>query len=434
MRKVELMLGSIALAMASPVVAYAQAAPADSQTYTMQAGDTLIVLAQRYFVSEAAALEVQRLNRIANARRIPVGTRISIPRRLLRSVPVELRLQSFSGPVAIHHRGQNIAPRVGLVLPEGSAIVTGPNGFASVAAADGSRISFPSNSEAHFARLRRYLIDRAADIDVDVRRGRTDVRAAPQTPGGTFRVTTPVSVSAVRGTEFRAGLASDGELGLTEVLEGTVGVGTALREEAVAGGFGAAVRRNGEILTETLLPAPGLVAPGRVQTEETVNFALRPLEGAQRYRLQVARDAGFVEVLAEGETAGATAAISDIPNGTFFVRVSPVAVSGLEGRSEAWSFRRQRVGLAADAETAGPPGVYRFAWRTIGEGASVYRFQLFADPAGEPMVDEAGLQQSSIGLTGLKPGAYHWRVGVIQTDASGSAEVWLPLQKVNISG
>lgn len=433
MRKFGLMLGCLALAMAAPSVAHAQAAASDSQVYVMRAGDTLNSLAGQYFISAAAAGEVQRLNRIADPRRIPVGTRLTIPRRLLRSAPIELRLQAFSGPVSVNHQGQTIAPRVGLVLPEGSAIVTGANGFASIAAADGSRISLPSNSEARFARSRRYLIDRTADIDVDVRRGRTEVRAAPQTPGGSFRVRTPVAVSAVRGTEFRAGLATGDDVGLTEVLEGNVGVGTAAREEAVGGGFGAAARASGEIATEALLPAPGLIAPGRVQTEQAVNFTLQPVEGARGYRLQIARDAGFVEILAEGEASGTTASIPDVPNGSYFVRASAVAASGLEGLTESWSFRRQRAGLAADAGAAGPPGAFRFAWSTVGDGVAVYRFQLFADPAGVPLVDEAGLEQPSIGLTGLKPGAYHWRVGVIQTDASGSAEVWLPLQKFNIS-
>lgn len=426
-------LAGLALAAAFPIAASAQAAGGESQTYVMRSGDTLIRLAQLYLVSEAAALEVQRLNRIADARRIPVGTRLAIPRRLLRSEPIELRLQSFSGPVAVSHQGQQIAPRAGAIVPEGATIVTGANGFASVAAADGSRIALPSNSEARFARARRYLIDRAADIDVDVRRGRTEVRAAPQNPGGTFRVRTPVAVSAVRGTDFRAGLSSEGDLGLTEVLEGNVGVSTAAREEAVGASFGAAARSTGEIATEALLPAPALIAPGRVQTDETVSFNIQPMVDARRYRLQVARDAGFLEVLAEGEASGTSVAFAGIGNGAYFVRANAIAASGLAGLSETWSFRRQRVGLGADAAAAGQPGAFRFAWESAGDGLAIYRFQLFADPAGVPLVDEAGLEQTSLGLTGLKPGAYHWRVGVIRTDAAGSAEVWMPLQKINIS-
>ena len=61
------------------------------------------------------------------------------------------------------------------------------------------------------------------------------------------------------------------------------------------------------------------------------------------------------------------------------------------------------------------------------------RVAVFATAVALPLIDEAGLDKPGLTLTGLKRGAYHWRLGVIQTTAEGSAEVWTPLQKFTVS-
>jgi hypothetical protein len=432
--------GCLAMGLLVPSSASAQAAfrATDSQSYRVQRGDTLLALGQRYLISTSAVGEVQQLNRIANPRRIPVGTRLMIPRRLLRSVPVELRLQSFSGPVTVSKDNRRFPPQAGMILPEGSEVETGANGFIAILAADGSRIALPSNSHARLVRSRRYLIDRAADIDVQILRGRTEVHAAPQNPGGTFQVRTPVAVSAVRGTEFRAALGESvgdgGARSFTEVLEGHVGVNTPANQDMVSAGFGAAATASGAIITETLLAPPQLLAPGKVQTEDALKFQMQPLAEARGYLLEVARDAGFVETIAETESAAPEGSFDSLPNGTYFVRVRARAASGLTGLGEAWSFRRQRAGLAGDAGPGSAPGAFRFSWQSTGEGTSLYRFQLFADPASAlPLIDEAGLSATTLNLTGLQKGTYQWRSGLIQTTPDGSVEVWMPLQKINIT-
>ena len=435
-----LFCGCLAIAILAPASASAQAAArgVDAQYYNVRRGDTLLELGQRYLMGSQAFREVQLLNRIADPRAIPVGTRLMIPRRLLRSVPVELRLQSFSGPVTISSQSRQLSAHAGLILPEGSEIVTGANGFISIVAADGSRISLPSNSHARFVRSRRYLIDRAADIDVQVLRGRTDVHATHQNPGGTFQVRTPVAVSAVRGTEFRAeydnSAGGSAERSLTGVSEGTVAVSTVQSENAVPAGFGAAADATGAITTEALLPAPGLMTPGKVQTDEALLFRVSPLADAHSYVLEIARDAGFIETVAEVENPSTEAAFSGLPNGTYFVRARARAASGLAGLAEAWSFRRQRAGITGAADMSADPGSIRFSWQAAGEGTALYRFQLFSDAAGSlPVMDEAGLTATTLNLTGLARGTYHWRSGLIQTTPDGSAEVWMPLQKVNIT-
>jgi hypothetical protein len=117
-----------------------------------------------------------------------------------------------------------------------------------------------------------------------------------------------------------------------------------------------------------------------------------------------------------------------------FVRTSAIAGSGLEGLAETDSFRRQRVGLQGSAAEAGIPGGLRFDWLAEGDGSAIYRFQLLgSDGDSPPLVDQAGLAEPGLTLTGLLPGAYRWRVGVIKTTPEGNAEVWTPLQIIKVN-
>jgi hypothetical protein len=423
----------MAASIAFAVPAHAQGSDATAR-YQVNRGDTLFGLAARYLVSEAAGLEVGRINRIRDPRRIPVGTSLSIPQRLLKSTAIELRILTFSGSVNIASGGQRPAPFPGMILAEGSEIETGANGFITVSGSDGSRFTLPSYSRVRIVRARRYVLGAASDIDLAVRKGRAELRAAPQKPGSEFRVRTPIAVSAVRGTAYRIGLADDAAASFAEVTEGLVAIDTSRTTAAVEAGFGAASRADGTIVKEALLPAPALLAPGKVQTESLVGFAVSPVAGARAYRLQVARDAGFVDILAELVSAEPHGEFADIGNGTFFVRSTAIAASGIEGLAETNSFRRQRVGLKASVGEAGASGGLRFNWHAQGDGTALYRLQLGGSDANAPLlIDHPGLTEPGLTLTGLATGAYRWRVGVIMATPDGAAEAWTPFQEIRIN-
>lgn len=428
-------MAAMAAALAVATVALPHGAAAQSAavsddviTYRVAARDTLFRLAAKYLAGPRAVAEVQRINRIRDPHRIPVGTVLAIPRRLLRFEPVALSVATFSGPVSL---GAGSAPERGQVLGEGMEIGTGANGFVTLAGADGSRVSLPSHSRVRVKESRRYLINRAASIELEVLRGRAEVSAAKQAPQGQFRLRSPVAVSAVRGTVFRVGYAEDRASGTTEVIEGLVGVATPRAGLDVAAGFGAAARGDGQVAKESLLPAPDAPGAGRVQTEPQVSFAIAPVAGAAGYRVQIARDAGFMEVIAEATGAEPQARFAGIANGRLFMRANAIAPSGIEGLGQAFSFRRQQVGVKAEAGVVADG--FRFTWLAEGEGQSLYRFQLFPAADGRPpLVDEPGLREPGLTLTALRPGAYRWRVGVTQITADGSAEVWTPLEKLTV--
>lgn len=403
----------------------------DSVEYRVKPGDTLYVLAQRYLRQPAHHEVLRKLNRIRDPLKIPPGTLLRVPTALLKYESLSARVVATRGHVRVDAPGLKGNASAGLLLPEGSRLETGEAGFASLSLPNGSRSSLPPNSRLTIKQLRRYLLTGSIDYDLLIEDGKVETEATPIAPGsGRFRIHTPRAVAAVRGTRFRVGYS--GEDSGAEVLEGVVAAGSGERlDNRVESGFGLLARSDGATAIEALLPAPELLNPGRVQVDPLVTLGVAPVPGAVRYRVQLSPDAGFVDVAAEQLTDGPQAVFDSVPNGTWFVRTSAFAQSGLEGMTSVAVVRRVLTGLSASAD--GDASRMRFRWDATGEGNRVFRFQLRKDAkTGVAVVDEAGLTGTSIALRNLEPGRYFWRVAVRQSSAEGVTENWLPFSELKV--
>lgn len=404
----------------------------DMVAYTMVKGDNLYTLASRYFLRLADYRAVQSLNRIANPRRIPVGKVIDIPVRLLRAEELSARLIAARGDVRVSQGAQLLPVSSGMALPIGSALETGANGFLTIELPNGSRTTLPTRSRIVIRQLRRFLLGGAIDYDLQVEAGKAETEATPLGPGkGDLRVRTPRAVSAVRGTRFRIGY--DAEQTSAEVLEGVVGVGAGkVPSEAIERGYGARIASNGEIKQEALLPPVDLIDPGKVQIDEEIDLQLGVMADATAYHVQLGKDAGFVDVVADTLVTAPEARFADIANGNWFVRATAISQSGLEGLYQTYAMKRRLTGLRASAE--GNFSAMRFRWSGAGEGTRVYRFQMMRDDqASLPIVDEGGLGNEGLELHNLEPGTYYWRVGVRQFFEGEMTEKWLPFEKLIVA-
>lgn len=405
---------------------------ADNVAYTVAPGDTLYGIAVRYLVSAEAARQIQQINKVRNPRRLSIDRTLLIPRQLLRYNPAELRVVAFSGPVKIAGN----APTIGTALREGEAIETGPNGFISLSSQFGGRISLPSNTSARLIRARRYVLGDTLDVDFAIARGRANATSPVLEGQDRLRMRTPLAVTAVRGTEFRIAYdAQAGEVSLTEVTEGEVRVAAAGQERAAPAGFGVSSNPLGVSEPEKLLPAPAVVNPGAIQTGAALEFALEPVSGAVGYRLQLARDAGFLDIIAEQVENDEFAMLPGIDNGRFFVRARGIALSGLEGDSQSYSFVRKRLGVTASAAAAADYNGFNFAWAPEGSERATFAFQLWLE--AEPqrlLVDEMGLTATQITLTDLPPGTYAWRVAAVDAGPDqGLLKVWAAPQTLIVA-
>src|SRR5690606_4008764 len=147
----------------------------------------------------------------------------------------------------------------------------------------------------------RYAINGAVDHALTVETGRAESRVTPRTRPGGFAIRTPVSVSAVRGTDFRVSFDEASERSATEVLEGAVAVASGEAEQLAAADERVRAAA-GSVRLRRLLPAPTLARPDAPQTQPQVVFEVQPLPGAERYRGRIAQDAGMIEAFAEADS------------------------------------------------------------------------------------------------------------------------------------
>lgn len=416
------------------------AAPADPVLYTIRAGDNLYVLAQRYFTRIEDYIRVQRLNRVRDPYRLPVGRALRIPRAMLRYEKLAATVIACRGQIEVRSGGQNRAVRQGGTVVEGDRIFTAENSFISLRLPDGSVVSLPSRSAVGVRRLRRILLTGGIERLFMLEKGQALESVTPaNNADDSFRVSTPVAVSAVRGTEFRVRYDPDTARAVTEVLNGRVRVAateTAVPGVTVAAGFGAIATASGTSGAVGLFPAPTLQQPGRVQDDPALRFEIAPLNKASAYHLQIASDAGFLDVIEEITTPASSAVLPSIPDGIWFVRASAIDADGIEGLPSIYSFQRrlQHIETAIDRRRAGRYREYLFRWIVEGVGARQYRFQLIKDrPDATPTVDEAGLSTDRFVITDLLPGTYYWRVMSLQFVDGAAYPKWSPVERLTIT-
>jgi hypothetical protein len=293
-------------------------------------------------------------------------------------------------------------------------------------------ITLPSQTAVRIVRLRRVLMTGAVERQFTAEAGRMRATVTPMTePGSSFEVRTPLTVAAVRGTEFRVSFDPAAGMATTAVEDGRVafaGAATARPtgttpppqpEQLIQPGFGARADGSGPQGAVPLLPGPRLVAPDAPQTGETLAFTVDPLPGAAAYAVAVARDAGMLDLVSEArgpateQGAAPPIVLPSLPTGTYFVRVSAIDPAGIEGLPRTYTFDRVRNGVAGGmgAAGAGFERRYQFKWSAVADGTPQFRFQLARkdDPA-HPVVDEPLGTTTQLAVTGLAPGEYGWRV------------------------
>lgn len=429
------LLAPLALALAPGARAQALDLDRDEVLYTVRAGDTLIGIARKYLSRSADHIAVRQLNAIGNDRALSVGSRLRLPTALLKNSPIAAEVIAFRGDVAIISGRTSRAAKLASPIEEHMIVQTGRDGFVTIRTASGSRYTLPSMTRVRINRLRRYLISGGNDIEVEVLSGRLEVGAAKQGDDRSgHRIRTPVAVSAVRGTTFRIGYdgaSPKDAASLTEVVEGSVAVASqaAPNRDVLPAGFGAAVQPSGEVRREALLPPPEMVQADTRQTHRNLAFSLAPVAGAVGYRVQVARDAAFGDLMVDGTSDGLTLNLPDIPDGQYHVRANAIAPSGLEGLTQSKQFERLRFALSADKMPAAADAAQRvnFRWDANQKQAGPFRFQLFAaGMEATPLIDEIGLEREELLVSGLAPGRYQWRIQLMGLATHPMDQRWSP--------
>lgn len=410
-----LQLAAIGLTMAAAAVSAGE--PVFTHVVTRE--ETLIALSRRLLADPRQWPQLQQHNRIADARRIPVGTVLKIPVRLLATEPVPARVLSASGEVS---GPQGVAVAAGQALPQGARLQAGDGGQATLQLVDGTVLRLRSGSVVQVETSRRLPRSGGALSGVKVEDGQVEVQAQKRPGAGApgFQISTPQGLLGVRGTEFRVSVDARAETTRNEVLEGQVMTegrdGRAGR--SVAAGFGVVVDRSGTVTPPVrLLAPPDVSAWPALQERVLVRFPIRPQPAVVAYRAQVAAaaDPAFERVLQDVRSTGAELRLVDLPDGDYRIRVRAEDAQGLQGRDALHLFTLKARPEPPLPTGPGPKAVVSgarldLAWASVDEARS-YRLQLARDEAmREPIQDQRTLAGTAWSVDALAPGVYFWRL------------------------
>jgi hypothetical protein len=402
-------------------------------TYVTQSGDTLYDIASRYLRDPRDWSALHSLNHVKASRRLQPGIELRLPVVLLKQEPQSARIVATNGPAEHAYRENVFVPvTVGMTLGEGDRLRTGDNGFVTLELEDGSHLSIPQDSLIEIGTLRRTALTGAKDRVILLRHGEVDseVTHAKQS-ADRFQIRSPSVVAGVRGTRFRVNYDNDNRTTAVEVLDGAVGVdaaaalggriappGQPLQASAqlIRAKFGNVTDASGRVgVPVELLAPPELVNPGKVQDGKEVAFDLRPFAGARAYRVQIARDADLLDLMRDKRVNAPHVTFGDVPNGSYFVRISSIDEHGLEGLPQVYAFERRELGVATSARRLSSR---EFEFRWLADSTQVatrYRFVLAATPdLRNPIVDRTDLTNAQIVVSDLQPGVYYWTVVVEQ--------------------
>ncbi|WP_066268743.1 FecR domain-containing protein [Hydrogenophaga palleronii] len=431
-RLLTLSLAIAGLCLCAPVLAQ------QDLVHTVQPGDNLHDIAQRYLDDPRQWPELQRFNHVSHPRRLRPGSQLVIPAALARPAPASAEVLHVAGQASVRTAAQTAAEplAIGAKVNEGAQIEVGDDGFVTLRLADGSLLRLAAGSSAQLRELRHAPASGQVQSTIQLERGRIDatVSPLPAASRSRFEVHTPRAIGGVRGTTFGVAVGPQGDF-IGDVRQGAIHVQA---QHARPGAGAAAMVRAGEgtrvgaagtaIGVVPLLAAPDLSrVPAVLEDIAWVEVPLAQDTGAVAWQVRIARDAASEQVLRNGRFTQPLARFAGLEDGEYQLAVRALDAQGIPGieaqrtlvvnaRPQAPLLREPRAGSRLPAHAVE-------LLCTEGSDAVGYRFQLARDAAFTDLVAQTGdLPQCRHKAVDLPPGAYHWRVASVARDAQGQRD------------
>jgi hypothetical protein len=286
---------------------------------------------ERYPEIETSWEELARFNLLRSGNPIELKREMLVKDRLLAKVA-----QSYGETEIRRSFDRSYMPVVkNLMLQEGDILRTWRKSGGRILFDDGNDILLKSNSRVRIQELSK-ADSSQTQARIELLEGSIWSRITEKVKG-TFEFVTPSASTIIRGTDFRLKVEA-GESTRLEVLDGTV--------EIESGGSSVAVPARKGVLTlsgeapgtpKDIPPAPeALLEP---QSEQVFrgesfdqHFRWSRVEGATGYRVEIARDSNFFDIVEERRTgAEPLVRILGLEPGTYFWRATALNESGFEG-------------------------------------------------------------------------------------------------------
>ena len=318
-------------------------AKAEDWIYTTVKGDSLWNVSERHLDKVTRYLQLKKINGIKNPYHMQPGTQIRIPMKWIKNNSVPAEILSVQGNAELLLANGNFLYKLspGTLIHLGDHLKSGNDSSVAVKFADNSILTLHSDSSIRFDHLSAHGVTGMVDSRLHLLEGRMDTRVIPASgPGSRFEIKTPSAISAVRGTEYRALVIPESQSSNIEVLKGKVLVTGAQKKKLINAGFGTqVVKGKPPIAPRKLLEPP--VFNNIDEILRSIHFLVswEPVDGAVQYRIELAANNHFNTIIWQEFSEYTRAALPDLPDGAYSIRVRGVDKSGLEGKSAIQAIR-----------------------------------------------------------------------------------------------
>ena len=400
-------------------------------TYTVGPGDTLIGIARDLLRRPADWRALQRLNGVAEPRRMRPGRQLQIPLDWLSPDASVATVAAQVGPVAVERPGApERSVQVGSTLRSADTVRTGADASATIELADGSRVVVAPESRLT---LQQLIVLRGAGLSstvLDLHEGSAESQVRPEAPRPRFEIRTPTMTLGVRGTEFRAHADLQDQRARAEVTQGRVAAASGTATTAVGVGYGIVATARGLDAPRELIAAPDLSGVATRIERLPLQFSWRGGAPAVAWRAQVLGLGEPPRLLRDGRFGEPRARFTELPDGDYLLRVRGIDAAGLEGLNRDLRFtlkaRPEPPAIQsppADGRVYGATATWRW---TLSTAAQTYRLQVAASPDfASPVIDRSGLAGPAF-ESPLPPGRWHWRLASVRAD--GDFGPWSDVQ------
>ncbi len=403
---------------------------AEDWVYKVRNGDNLWNLTTDYLIDISYVKQVQKLNKIADPWHILPGTTIRIPSEWIRHYPALVRVQNLQGTAHIlEDESTQLHPlKQGDLVMLGDVISTGADSSLLLGFLDGSRILLQENSRLKIEQLMILEYTGMLDSQLQLQTGRIETQVAPDKGSARrFQVSTPATVTSVRGTDYRISADKEKSQSKTEVVEGKVLIKGRQKSRLLNAGFGTiTVKDQDPMAPVKLLAAPDLSHIPHPFDQVPLQFSMPPHNDVKGYRVQIAKTELFQDVLFDKPFNSLIIRGPELPDGNYHLRVRGIDALQLEGNN----------GQASITINARPEAPFLVSPKP-GEGILLedkpelnwtqqqennhYHVQI-SDRAdfSRIVLNETDIAENELTVSKILPmGKYFWRIAAIDQDGDG---------------
>lgn len=386
-------------------------------------GANLINITKTYCTSEYHWKEIARLNGLQEPYVIYPGDNVFVPLSLLKNEKISARIASVRGGVYAIKNKTTIEPlKKGDSLYPGQTLVTEEDGFAHLVFPDQKYTRVTSNSKFTLTYFIK-LADDSLKAEFFLEKGRIIHSVKKQLrKKDTFWTRTPVSVTGVRGTEFRLKM-SEGESNIVESLDGIVTVDASGESLVVERGKGVKVVEGEKPeKPRDLPPIPNIPQLEEVYKTLPVVITAPAIEDISMLRIRVATDIlGQNTVLEQLSPPGKPFVLLALTDASYYCFFTAIDKAGFESLPAGPFVLVVRTIPSAPllAEPFDGKSVFsdvlEVKWLGV-ENAVTYHLQLARDEEFTEIVDDRIQEKSVYTTKSLVPGKYFFRVRSIAED------------------